>query len=268
MVEQRPIAAPARWSRLPARFTAEGPSGLSVGMLALATDRVGVADFERFLAPVEGLSVFTSRVPIADVVTPASLATMRDHLAAAAALLVPGSGLDAVAFSCTSGTVAIGVETVRAAVASVRPGVPVHTPIEAGVRALGALGVRRIALLTPYLEAAGDLIAGFFEAHGVQISSRTTFALDGDRAMNRVSPDCLVDVGHRCLAETADAEALFISCTGLATAGVVEAIEAATGLPVVTSNQALAWDVLRGSGDASPLPGRGRLFRQRTTEFP
>lgn len=230
-------------------------------MIALATDRVGVGDFERFLAPVDGVRVFTSRVPIAEVVTPAALAAMRDHLAEATARLVPGSPLDAVAFSCTSGTVAIGVDNVRAAVARARPGLPVHTPIEAGARALDALGARRIALLTPYLEAAGDLISGFFETSGVDVLSRATFALDGDRQMNRVTPACLIEAGKHCLADTPEAQALFISCTGLATADVVEAIEAATGLPVVTSNQALAWDVLRGSGNASKLQGRGRLFR-------
>lgn len=260
MVAERHIAAPARWSRLPAEFAAEGEAGLSVGMIALATDRVGVGDFERFLAPVDGVSVFTSRVPIAEVVTPASLAAMRDHLTEATARLVPGSPLDAVAFSCTSGTVAIGVENVHAAVARARPGLPVHTPIEAGARALDVLGVRRIALLAPYLEAAGNLISGFFETASVDVLSRATFALDGDRQMNRVTPQCLIAAGQQCLADTPEAQALFISCTGLATADVVEAIEVATGKPVVTSNQALAWDVLRGSGNASKLQGRGRLF--------
>lgn len=252
-------AGPARWTRLTAHLSRD--DGLSVGMLALAPDRVGVRDFERFLAPVADLTVFVSRVPIAELVTPASLAAMRDHLAEATARLVPGSTLDAIAFSCTSGTVAIGVDRVREAVARARPGVPVHTPIEAGAKALAAVGARRIALLAPYLEPAGDLIAGYFAGEGIEVLSQATFALDGDRQMNRVAPECLIDAGRRCLAATPQAQALFISCTGLATADVVEAVEAATGLPVVTSNQALAWDVLRSAGRRQSLAGRGRLFR-------
>lgn len=267
MAAESHIAGQTRWSRLPAQFKAQEPPGVSVGMIALATDRVGVADFERFLAPVDGVSVFTTRVPIAEVVTPASLAAMHEHLAHAAALLVPGSPLDAVAFSCTSGTVAIGIANVRAAIARARPGLPVYTPIEAGTRALDFLGVRRIALLTPYLEPAGDLIAGFFEANGIDVLSRATFALDGDRQMNRVTPQCLIAAGRQCVADTPEAEALFISCTGLATADVVEALEAETGRPVVTSNQALAWDVLRGRGDTTRVQGRGRLFRQHAREL-
>ncbi|MCK0207962.1 ectoine utilization protein EutA [Starkeya koreensis] len=249
----------APWSRLSAGFVAR--EGLAVGIIALAPDRVGVRDFEAFLATVPDVAVFATRVPLAEVVTPASLAAMREHLTEAAARLVPGSSLDAVAFSCTSGTVAIGIEAVRAAVAIAHPGLPVHTPIEAGVNALNALGARRIALLAPYLESTGDLISGHFEAQGIEVLSRATFALDGDRQMNRVSPACLIEAGRQCIAATPGAQALFISCTGLATAQVIEAIEEATDLPVVTSNQALAWDVLRGSGDMTTIDGRGRLFR-------
>lgn len=254
------------WLRLPAQLTpmvgSQGaPAGLSVGVLALATDRVGVRDFERFLAPVEDIAVFVSRVPVSTLITPDTLGDMREHLTQATALLVPGSHLDAVVFSCTSGTVAVGVKQVSAAIERIRPGLPVHTPMEAGVKALRAVGARRIALLTPYLEPAADLVAGFFEAAGVHVASRATFALDGDPDMNRVSPQCLFEAGVACLAATPDADALFISCTGLFTSPVVERIEAAAGRPVVTSNQALAWDVLRTGGNASKLEGRGRLFR-------
>lgn len=247
------------WSRLPAGL-ASG-DGLSVGMIALAPDRVGVRDFEAFLGPAPDVAVFATRVPMADVVTPDSLAAMREHLAEAAARLVPGSPLDAIAFSCTSGTAAIGIEAVRAAIGEARPGVPVHTPIEAGAKALEALGARRIALLAPYLEATGGLIADYFEAQGIEVLSRATFALDGDRQMNRVTPACLIEAGRGCIAATPGAQALFISCTGLATAQVVQSLEDAAGLPVVTSNQALAWDVLRGCGDMTKIEGRGRLFR-------
>jgi maleate isomerase len=249
-----------RWRKVEAEL-APPETGLAVGMLALSADRVGVRDFEAFLAGVPGLEVHVSRVPIAPVVTPESLAAMRDHLAEATALLVPGSRLDAIAFSCTSGTVACGIESIRAAIASSRPGLPILTPMQAGAKALTRLGARRIALLTPYRPATADLVAGFFEQAGFDVQSRWTFDLDGDLTMNRVSPACLIRTAQACIAATPAAEALFISCTALMTSPVVEAIEQRIGLPVVTSNQALAWDTLRTSSSTMPLEGRGRLFR-------
>ena len=85
-----------------------------------------------------------------------------------------------------------------------------------------------------------------------------TFDLGGDPEMNRVSPGVLAK-GARAVDDPAS-EAIFISCTGLRTAAIVEAIEKELGKPVVTSNQALAWEALRVAGVAEALPGRGRLF--------
>jgi maleate isomerase len=55
-------------------------------------------------------------------------------------------------------------------------------------------------------------------------------------------------------------EAVFASCTNLRTFGVIGAVEAELGLPVVTSNQALLWDMLRRAGADARGWGPGRLF--------
>jgi maleate isomerase len=148
---------------------------------------------------------------------------------------------------------------VRAAIQAARPGIPVTTPIDAGLAALQLLGCRRISVLAPYLVATADLIAEFFEANGIEVVRRATCALDGDPEMNRVSAACLSEAGRRFLDPAADA--LFISCTGLRTRGMVEALERDLGKPVVTSNQALAWASLRAAGVRDALTDRGILFR-------
>jgi maleate isomerase len=101
-------------------------------------------------------------------------------------------------------------------------------------------------------------VADYFESEGFTINRRATFDLGGDPEMNRVSPGVLAK-GARAVDDPAS-EAIFISCTGLRTAAIVEAIEKELGKPVVTSNQALAWEALRVAGVAEALPGRGRLF--------
>jgi maleate isomerase len=163
-----------------------------------------------------------------------------------------------IGFSCTSGTVAVGVAAVRAAIWRARPGIAVATPIEAGAKGLKRVGVRRISLLVPYLPRTADLVAGFFETEGLIITRRATFDLGGDPEMNRLAPDALAKAARAI--DDPTSEAVFISCTGLRTAPIVAALEQALGKPVVTSNQALAWDALRLAGVDDPLPGRGRLF--------
>lgn len=259
-VMQQP-ATVAAWRPIPAQFDSGVGGAGAVGVIALSTDRATIWDIEQFLAPIDGLGVFATRIPMAPVATPASLAALRDHLAAAADVLVPGLPLDVVVFSCTSGTVAIGADAVRQAIRSVRADAKVTTAMEAGERALRTLGCRRPALLTPYRRETAALVAGYFEDHGYDIAARLTFDLDGDRDMNRVTADCLFGAAVDAVRSGCGADSLFISCTGLRTSPVVERIEAATGLPVVTSNQAQAWEAARAAGRSEAVPGRGRLFR-------
>jgi maleate isomerase len=234
------VSADTTWPRLGARFDDDLP--VPLGLICLATDRASADDVQAFLPP--GHLAYVTRVPMALVATPETLARLGEHLEDAARLLVPGGPLAAIGFSCTSGTVAVGAATVAERIAAGRPGVPVTTPVEAAVRLLEARGVARIALLTPYLDGASRLIEGWFADHGVEVVARASFKLDGDPDMNRVSAACLIEAGAE-LGAHPDAEGLFVSCTGLRTRAVVEPLEARLGRPVVTSNQALAWDLAR-----------------------
>jgi maleate isomerase len=106
--------AKERWRRLEADYGAAAPLPV-IGIIGLATDRVGIPDFEDFLAAASGrIEVFSTRIPMSPVATPESLAAMGAHLEAAAGLIVPHGRLDVVGFSCTSGTVAIGPDRVGA----------------------------------------------------------------------------------------------------------------------------------------------------------
>jgi len=236
-----------------------GPGGVaSIGVIALSVDRASVVDCGNFLAPFPGADLFVNRVPMNVVCTPATLAEMADHLATAAALLVPGSSLGAIAFSCTSGLVAIGIDRVHRSIAEGRPGVPVVTPLEAAAKGFAALGARRLSILAPYHQDACNLIAGHFEAAGFTLDRCSTFDLDGDVQMNRLSPQALMAGAARALHPESDA--LFISCTGLRTAGIVSRLEQTLGVPVITSNQATVWDCLNHGGVSNLGRGEGRLF--------
>jgi maleate isomerase len=136
--------------------------------------------------------------------------------------------------------------------------VRVTTPIRGAVAGLETLGVRRISLLVPYLPETADLILGHFEEAGFLIDARATFGLDGDPQMNRVSRAALIEAAARVMAPAS--EALFISCTGLRTAGLPAVLEERLGRPILTSNGALAWHALRLGGVAETRPDQGALF--------
>ncbi|MEQ1939752.1 ectoine utilization protein EutA [Mesorhizobium sp. CN5-321] len=228
-----------------------------VGLIILATDHTSEVDFARMVASGR-IGVYVARIPYANPTTPQNLRGMQPALAAGAALILPDEPLDAICYSCTSASVVIGDAEVEAAIASAKPGVPVVTPPKAAVRGLRAFGARRISVLTPYTVETSRPMADYFVGHGFDIASFTCLGFEDDREMARIAPSALVDLARD--ATHPDAEALFVSCTALRSALVAAQIEKALGRPVVTSNQASAWNCLRLCGDETVHPEWGRLM--------
>lgn len=82
----------------------------------------------------------------------------------------------------------------------------------------------------------------------------TCLNMEDDRDMARIALDDLVDLAREATAS--GSEALFISCTAVRAALVIDRIEAATGTPALSSNYAAAWNVARLCGVTGALaPG-------------
>lgn len=227
------------------------------GLIALATDLTSERD-AAVLLPTREIGLHVTRVAYENPTTPDNLRRMAPRLGEAATLLAPGSELDAIYYACTSASVVIGDGAIETAIAAARPGTPVITPTRAATVAFAALGVRRIALVTPYVEATTTPMIDYFAACGVSVISALCFGFDDDRAMARITHESLVEAV--LTADPEEAEAVFLSCTALPSLGVIAALEARLGLPVVASNQAGYWMMRRYLGFGGGLEGYGRLF--------
>ncbi|TPK73497.1 ectoine utilization protein EutA [Mesorhizobium sp. B2-4-15] len=233
------------------------PLAKRVGLIVLATDHTTEPDFRRMVAS-ERIGVYVARIPYANPTTPRNLRKMQPALTAGAALILPDEPLDAICYSCTSASVVIGDAEIEAAIQAAKPGIPVVTPPMAGVRGLNAFGVRRISILTPYTVETSRPMATYFAERGFDIASFTCLGFEDDREMARIPPAALVDLARQ--ATHPQAEGLFVSCTALRAALAVPGMEQAIGRPVVTSNQATAWNCLRLCGDETQYPEFGRLM--------
>ena len=77
--------------------------------------------------------------------------------------------------------------------------------------------------------------------------------------MARIPPDAIArQVQDAALGTPADI--CFISCTAIRSAGLIKELEASLGIPVITSNQVLAWHALRTLRHRQPVDGFGQLF--------
>jgi len=124
--------------------------------------------------------------------------------------------------------------------------------------ALAALGARRVALLHPpwLSHEIADLGAGYFARAGFEVVDNAR--ADVVRDLREAEARALYSWVLARVPE--EAEAVAICGSSLRAIGVIEALEAALGRPVVTANQASSWAALRRMGVRERVPGYGRLF--------
>jgi len=254
MINERPISQPINVKY--SLDTTDGGRKL-IGLILLSTDLTLERLLHR-LIPSDQVAVFVNRVPYNNPMTVENLAAVENSLAQAAHDILPGVQLDAMAFACTSGSIAIGPEKVMQRVTDGQPGVPVTTPVTAAIDGLKQLGLGRIALLTPYPDAVNQPLAGFIQGCGIAIDKMSTFNLDSDIDVGRIPVPAIIEAA--VAADHEDAQALFLSCTALQASNCITELEQTLGKPVLTSNQAMLWRAMRLAGYNGKIQGFGELL--------
>ncbi|MGR3984816.1 MAG: aspartate/glutamate racemase family protein [Gammaproteobacteria bacterium] len=230
-----------------------------IGLVALGTDVNSETDLRR-MTP-DGVEIFTNRVANQNPTTVENLRAMAPDITRAAAGILPGDSLDLLIYACTSGTAVIGEAEVFRLLRAAREEwseLPCTTPVSAALAALARFGAKRISLLTPYIEPVNRELADFFHAHGIDPLNVYGFGIASDADMSGVSHASIVRAARAACRE--DADLLFISCTALRAAQVIEEIETEIGKPVITSNQAMIWHALQLLRRPLAPAGFGKLF--------
>jgi maleate isomerase len=242
-------------------FSTDGGAayGAALGVIVLQVDETLETEMRGVFAE-PGVALYHSRIPSDAEVTPETLARMEADLPRAAAMLPPGADFDVIGYACTSGATVIGPDTVAGLIRSVHPGASVTNPLTAVMAACDALGVRKLAFVTPYVASVSRAMREVLENDGLTIGSFGSFEQAEEQIVARISPasvlDAVVAVGSE-----GDADAVFLSCTNLRSFEIIEEAEARVGKPVISSNLALCWHMRRLAGLSVDGKGPGRLFR-------
>lgn len=228
----------------------------TLGVIALQVDETLERDIRHWL-PGDDLAIYISRVPSGAELTVETIDRMATDLPAAASLLPQTPHYDVVAYACTSGTVLLGADRVTALVRSGCQAASVTTPLTAAMAAFQHLGVTSIGVVSPYVADVARPVEACFQDEGILVKQATHF---GERVEAHVARISGASVMQAARAVAQDAEAVFLSCTNLRTLGLVTALEAELGLPVISSNTALCWHMAQLAGVERNVPAGGRLF--------
>jgi maleate cis-trans isomerase len=139
-------------------------------------------------------------------------------------------------------------------------GVPALTSAVAIAEAVQALGARRIALVSPYSEEVIGRAKRYYENHGLEVVALEGFGATDAYAIGKLGAENARDAFARI--DRPQIEVLVVPGGNFPTMAHIDGWEQGFGKPVVTTNQAALWAMLRVMQIHEPLPGLGRLLAQ------
>lgn len=237
-------------------LTTDHPTQL--GLVVLQSDETLERDM-RWLLPRD-VELLVSRVPSGTELSVEFIAEMEGKLTAAATLLPRGTQLASVGYGCTSASAQIGADRVAELISAGVPTQHVTNPASALIAACSALNVTKIGLISPYIATISDRLREVLADAGITARRFGSFNEPVEANVVRISPASLKNAAVE-MAKDPECEAIFLSCTNLRTLEVIEEIEQQIGKPVLSSNQVLAWHMLKLAGIAQYGTAPGKLWQ-------
>jgi len=176
--------------------------------------------------------------------------------------LLKTADVTGILYGCTSGSLIKGLGWDQEIIRRMedRTGVPATTTSTAVIEAFKELGVKSVAVATPYVEAVNKIEKDFFEAHGITVVNIEGLGYTTGGELHRESPETAYAFAREVNREGADC--LFISCTDFATIEVLNVLEQDMNKPAMSSNTASLWSMLRKLGIRDRIDDYGEILRR------
>ncbi len=195
--------------------------------------------------------------------TPEGLMILTDQLEETAAKYA-GYDVDLVVFGCTSGSCIKGFGWDQECIRQIEraSGAPGLTTSTAVLEAMKALGTKKVAVLTPYPDETNEAEKKFLEDNGFEVTNIVGMDVShirvGKQKLEAADEDFLYR--NSLDMDLNGADTFFLSCMGLTTMEIIDELETALQIPVLTSHQATLWSALRHCRVGAKLPKLGKLF--------
>jgi len=227
-----------------------------IGLIVPSVNTVIEPEFYKMMP--EGIGVYTSRVKNAKT-TSEDLIKMSGSVARAAEELSTAN-VDVIAYGCTTGSLVKGTQWEKDLCRRIEglTDIPAITTSGAVIQALKAMGISRLAVVTPYPEELNILEKKFLEQNNIEVLNMKGLGIMEAVKIGEKSPGFVYRLAKNIFVP--EAKGIFISCTNLRTVEIIEKLENDIGRPVITSNQATFWASLRNIGCKELVKGYGRLL--------
>ncbi len=136
---------------------------------------------------------------------------------------------------------------------------PVVTSAGALIEGLRAMGVKKVALVAPYMKPLTEMVVDYIRNEGIEVSDYRALEIQDNLAVAAHDPMKLPDIVAGM--KTDDVDAVVLSaCVQMPSLPAVPMVEARSGKPVVTAAIATTWQMMRALGIETRVPGGGALL--------
>ncbi|OEV04294.1 aspartate/glutamate racemase family protein [Streptomyces oceani] len=122
-----------------------------------------------------------------------------------------------------------------------------------------ALGVRRVAVLTPYMKELTALVVDYIQDAEIEVVDSLSLEVPDNLEVARLNPDDLRDHWKRLDLEGAEAIVLS-ACVQMPSLSAIQHVEDASGLPVLSAATATTYRILQELSLPPVVPNAGRLL--------
>ena len=228
-----------------------------VGLITLASDFRIEKDFNNVIYN-KNIDLYCNRIQSYNPLTSETLKKMADDIPKVTNNILPDQKLDCVAYGCTSGTIAVGYQSIFDKVNLAKPNTKVTTPITSTINALKSLKIKRLSIFTPYTDEINQSVINYFKKENIDVNELSYFDIASDLDIGKVDPQYLFEVLTKIDLKKSDA--LFVSCTALPVLSIISELEKKISKVVLSSNQTLIWDTLKEIKYNDNVEGFGELF--------
>ena len=233
---------------------------LKIGVLTPANNVVIEPEFYRF-AP-SGVGIYTTRMLTSGTHSIKGLIEMEQSAQRGADELA-ATGVNVIVYACLSTSLAKEMDWSESLVREItkRTGIPATTASLATIEGLRALGLKKIAIGSPFPPEINDRVKSYLENYGFEIVAIESLFVSDEAEIGRIQPDAIYKLGKN--ADRNDAEGVCLLATDISTLDIIDSLERDLGKPTVTTNQAILWKTLGLGGVRPEIPNCGTLLRYK-----
>jgi maleate isomerase len=209
----------------------------------------------------KGVTFLTTRMLHGKKSNPEELRKMKDHVIRGVRELA-NAEVDVIGFCCTGASFIGGIGYDKKLIEEIEneANIPATTTTTAVLEAIKVLGVNPLVLVTPYVEATNLIEKKFLEDNAIKVQGLGSLNKEDVMDYTNTSAGEIYRLAKNTFNHHPSAAGIFISCMSFRAMDAIEAIETDLEVPVVTSDQAILWKLLRLAGVKEKIHGYGKLL--------